>query len=319
MGLFDKLFSGGKQPEPGATPTSSPSSPSPSGENAPVARRERSKPQPAAQIAEEGQNADLLAAIAAIATGDSPDTRAAMYAILLSSDLFLISMPPGGDESFPVGEIALNEGQQLSLATIADGQGRLFLPAYTDLVRLTRGLPEGQKARYIRVNASAVCRLFLQGPGEGIVINPGQSPSGVLTRPEAQILATGAAPQINEQGQLVGMPPQQMKIVIAKTETPPAQSMLDAILAEAPLHPHVREIHLFKAGLEEQTPRLMIGIAMDPDMTPEQMHPSFEAIGKLAFEARGDTEAFDMMPLNDQLLEVIRPLESVVYLRDQQA
>ena len=321
MGLFDKIFSGGaKQPEPSSTPT--PPAPAPDA-GAPVARRERSKPQqggptPTADD-QAGENSDLLAAISGVVNADTAESRVALYTVLLASELFLVSMPGENSESLPAGEVTLQEGQQLALATIRDPEGRTFLPAFTDTGRLSNSLPAGEKTRYIRINSAAVCRMFLQGEGEGIVINPGQPPSGVISRAEAQVLATGSAPHVDENGQIVGTAQQQMRVMIGKPETPPAQSLIDAVVAEAPNQPIVREIHIFKGNIEGQPPRLIIGLFVDDGLVPEQMHPSFEAIGKAAYEARGDTEDFDMMPLNEQMLEAIRPLEGVIYLRDQQA
>jgi hypothetical protein len=322
MGLFDRLFSGSaKQPEP--TPTSTPPA-TQNGDNPPVARRERSKPQTPGAVplpdASDGENAAVIAAISGIVAGDTRESRLALYNAILASELYLLSMPGEGTDQIPPGEITIQEGQQLSLATIRDPQGRTFLPAFTDIPRLSASLPEGEKARYIRINAAAVCRMFMQGEGEGIVINPGQPPSGVISRGEAQVLATGTAPQFDENGQLVGTTSGQMRILIGKPETPPAQTMIDAILAEAPKHPAVREIHIFKGGIEGQPPKLMIGMFLDDGLTTEEMQPSFVAIGKAAYDTRGEAdEEFDMMPLNEPLLDAIRPLEGVVYLRDQQA
>ena len=326
MGLFDKLFSGGaKQPEP----TSTPSTPVPPAGDTPVVRRERSKPQPPPQQPvstpaiephageNAGENADLLVAISGVIAADTPHSRVALYTALLASELFLVSMPGENSEALPAGEVTLQEGQQLSLATIRDPEGRTFLPAFTDVDRLSTSLPAGEKTRYVRINTAAVCRMFLQGEGEGIVINPGQAPSGVVSRSEAQLLATGTVPHVDENGQIAA--PMQMRVVIAKPETPPAQSLVDAVMSEAPKHAIVREVHVFKGNVEGQPPRLILGLSVDDGLTPEQMQPAFEAVGQAAYDARGDTEDFDMMPLNDQMLEAIRPLEVVIYLRDQQA
>jgi hypothetical protein len=326
MGIFDKLFSGGaKQSDPASTPPPSATS----GEaTPPVARRERSKsqaagaaPSPSPSLdGSSSENTALLAAIAGVIASSTSESRVVLYNAILASDLYLLSIPAEGGEQIPAGEITIQEGQQLSLATIRDPEGRTFLPAFTDVARMSASLPEGEKARYIRINAAAVCRMFMQGEGEGIVINPGQPPSGVITRAEAQILATGTAPHLDENGQMVGTTPQQMRIMIGKPETPPAQAMIDAILAEAPKHPSVREIHIFKGGIEGQPPKLMVGMYLDDGLTTEQMQPIFVAIGKAAYDTRSDAdEEFDMMPLNEPLLDAIRPLESVVYLRDQQA
>lgn len=324
MGLFDKLFGGNAKPDAGDNTSAPTPAPAPVGTGAaPVARRERSKPQPLGANASanaaapmDGENAALLAGIAAVVANDNAQTRTSLYTTILSSELYLVSMTPEGAQPLPAGEVTLQEGQQLSLATIRDGEGRVFLPAFTDIERLTLSLPEGDKARYLRVAASAVCRMFLQGEGEGIVINPGQAPTGIITRHEAQVLAAGSIPQIDENGQMVApASQQQMRVMIAKPDVPPSESMIAAILAEAPKHERIREIHVFKAGVEDQPARLMIGLAMDEGMAPEEMQPTFQTLGQAAFDARGETEPFDMMPLNEQLLEAIRPLEAVVYRR----
>lgn len=322
MGIFDKLFGGSNSPAPGTSP-SQPAAPSPEPQGAIPARRERSKPghpvptsgdmTPAFEGAENGR---LLNAIGEIVQSDNAETRAGLYAALLDSMLYLISMPGEGEEEIGTGEVTLQEGQQLSLATIRDPNGNTFLPAFTDLERLSRSLPD--KARYVRLPTPAVCRMFMQSAGEGIVINPSQAPTGVITRGEAQALANNTAPTFDENGQVRVEMPQQMKIAIGKPDVPPAESFVQAIQAEAAKQPIVREVHLFRAAIEDQPPRLMIGLLVDDGLTPEQMHPSFDAIGKAAYEARGDTEAFDMMPLNEGMIEAIRPIEGVVYSRDQQ-
>jgi hypothetical protein len=340
MGLFDKLFGGDKQPDPAAPqqPSTSTPTPMPSGTSSPgpavPPRRERSKPSamPAATSAPlpeqasfsadaisfpaDADNAALLNAIGEVVQHDTPETRAGLYAAVLQSMLYLVSMPGEGDAELGTGEITLQEGQQLSLATIRDGEGRTYLPAFTDLERLSRSLPE--KARYVRIAAQSVCRMFMQGDGEGIVINPAQAPTGVITRAEAQALANGVAPEIDENGQLRIEVPQQMRIAVGKPDVAPAESFVEAIRGEAAKHSIVREVHLFKAAIEDQQPRLMIGLLVDEGLTPEQMHPAFETIGKAAYEARGDSEAFDMMPLNEQMIEAIRPIEGIVYSRDQE-
>lgn len=321
MGLFDKLFGGDKKPEPTAAPssTSSQSTPAPStgsDGSAPVARRERSKPGAISAAPPSTENADLLAAMTAVGASDNPETRKQLYGVLLTSELFLISMTGPDDEVLERGEVTIQEGQQISLASINSPDGKQYLPAYTDTARLSSALPPGDNARYIRINTAAICRMFMQGTGEGIVLNPGQPPTGIITRAEAQILATGVVPELDEHGQVVAPPPPGYKMTFGKLETKPAQTFIDAILAEAPKHPIVREVHLFKAGMEDQPLRLMIALLVESNLTPEQLHPSFVAIGQAAHDARGDTEAFDMMPLNDQMAEAIKTLESRIYQRE---
>ena len=337
MGIFDKLFGGDKTPEPQpAVPTDAPATPPDAGEAVP-ARRERVKrpvestlppgefdpiPQaaaplapPAAPFGDDVENAALLNAVNAIVAGDGPETRQSLYRAILDAQLYLVSMPnpDGSGDELGTGEITLQEGQQIQLATVRSPDGQTYLPAFTDLERLKVSLPE--KGRYLKMPAAAVCRMFAQGPGEGVVINPGQPPSGVITRAEAEVLAMNALPQLDEQGRVSAQAQQQVRIQIGKPERAPAASMLEAIRGSAQQQSIVREVHVFSAGVEEQPMRLMVGVLVDEGMTPEQMHPAFEAIGRAAYDARGDTEAFDMMPLQDAMIDAIRPLEGLVYVR----
>lgn len=320
MGIFGKIFGGGseKQNEPGdVTPPASPAPAAKPAEGVP-ARRERSKPKTATDVSADasGENAALIAAIHAVVQGDSPETRKALYEALLAAEVYLVVM--GGEVPDPTksetGEVNLQEGQQVSLATIRDPNGAVYLPAFTDVDRMSNTLPED--AKYLRVPAPAAFRMFLQGQGNGIVINPGQAPSGVITRGEAELLAQGVVPEIGENGQLVGAPARQMRIGIGKLQTPAPESFVEAIRAAAAGIPAVREVHLFVAGLEDQPPRQMIGVAIDDSVPPDQMHPLFDAIGKAAFAARVEgQDAFDMMPLAAELLDAIKPLDAAVYVR----
>lgn len=152
-----------------------------------------------------------------------------------------------------------------------------------------------------------VCHMFMQGDAEGIVINPGQPPSGMITKPEASILATGAVPQVDANGQLTGQAQQQIQIRVQKPATEPDAAFVNAIKETAATIDEIEEVHLFSAGVENQPMKLVIGMLMRDDMEPQQMQPAFEAVGKAALASRGTTEDFDMMPLSRDVVEAISP------------
>lgn len=254
------------------------------------------------------ENAALLLAIHGIVSGDGPDARARLYQTLLASTLYLVTLNNEGDETGP---LELKGGEQLQLATIRSPQGQTFLPAFTDVARLSANLPP--KGRYVPVPARVVCQMFMQGDAEGIVINPGQPPSGMLTKPELAILANGGIPQVDANGQLTGQAQQQIQIRIQKPTTPPDESFVNAIQDKAKTIEEIEEVHLFAAGIEGQPVKLVIGILMRADMDPQQMQPAFEAIGNAAMEAKGNTEDFDMMPLSPEVVESIQSLEGLIY------
>lgn len=254
------------------------------------------------------ENAALLLAIHGIVTGDGPEARARLYQTLLASTLYLVTLNNEGDETGP---LELKGGEQLQLATIRSPQGQTFLPAFTDVQRLSVTLPP--KGRYVPVPARVLCQMFMQGDAEGIVINPSQPPSGMLTKPEIAILANGAIPQVDENGQLTGNAQQQIQIRIQRPATPPDESFVNAIQDKARTIEEIEEVHLFAAGIEGQPVKLVIGILMREDLEPAQMQPAFEAVGRVALDAKGNTEDFDMMPLSPEVVESLQALEGLIY------
>jgi hypothetical protein len=254
------------------------------------------------------ENAAVLMAIHQIVSGDGPEARANLYQTLLASTLYLVTLNNDGEGTGP---LELKGGEQLQLATIRSPDGKTYLPAFTDVPRLQVSLPP--KGRYVPVPAQMLCQMFMQGDAEGIVINPGQPPSGMITKPEAQILATGGIPQVGPDGQLTGQAQQQIQIRIQKPEKQPDESFVNAIKATAATIDDIQEVHLFAAGIENQPIKLVIGMLMREDMEPQDMQPAFETVGKAAMEAKGTTEDFDMMPLSGEVVETIEPLGGLIY------
>ncbi|MFT3784620.1 MAG: enhanced serine sensitivity protein SseB C-terminal domain-containing protein [Tepidisphaeraceae bacterium] len=319
MGIFDKLFGGKKDNVPAPSPTPAPSTPGPTGQ--PVARRERTKREEVAPAAEAALkqaigDSPLLQAINAVVAGDSPATRTQVYVQLLQTDLFLLlGDAPEGSTPLPNGEVTLQQGQPIALLTIAapDGKGS-FLPAFTDVERTQRAIPDGN-ARYVRLNARAVFQLLLQNQDQGVVINPGQPPSGVITRAEAELLAQGVVPQFDENGRLMGQTDQQVKVMLAKPKDPPPAEFVAAVRQAASEQPLVQEAHIFMAAIGEQPPKVMIGLLLDEAITQDELHAAFNAVGMQAQNNRGGLEGFDMLPLQAQMLDAVKQLDGLIYRR----
>ncbi len=258
------------------------------------------------------ENAAVLMAIHAIVSGDTPAARANLYQALLQSTLYLVTLNHEGEGSGP---LELKGGEQLQLATIRSPDGKTYLPAFTDVPRLQVSLPP--KGRYVPLPARAVCGMLLQGDAEGIVINPGQPPSGLVTKAEAQILSQGAIPTVDAGGQLTGEAQQQIQIKIQKPTAPPDESFVNAIQDAAKSIADIEEVHLFSAGIENQPIKLVIGMLMRDGLEPQEMQPAFEAVGKAAHDARGNTEEFDMMPLSRDVIDAITPqVNGLIYKRE---
>lgn len=258
------------------------------------------------------ENGALLMAIHGVVTADGPAARENLYKTMIASQLYMVTI---NNEPGTSGPLELKGGEQLQLATIRAPDGKIFLPVFSDLKRLQVSLPPN--GRWVPAPMQIICQMFMQGDAEGIVINPGQPPSGLVTKPEAQFLANGAIPRVDENGQLTGeIAQQQLRIEISKPKTPPDESFINAIQDSARTFDAIEEVHVFSAGVEKQAIKLVIGMLMRDGMEPADMQPAFEAVGQAAYDARGNTEEFDMMPLNRDVVETIRPLEGLVYKRD---
>jgi hypothetical protein len=319
MGLFNKIFGGKDEPQNGkqeATPA-----PAPNG--APVARRERTKrDEVPAHLQADGEAAlqqvaigsnDLLAAIDAVVKGDNPTTRANVYQAILRSELYLILL--NDKDSVESGEVTLQQGQQISLATISMPDGKVLLPVFSDVERIRQGVPPGTPVRYVRLPAQGVFQIFLQGPAFGVVINPNVPPSGFVTRAEAEYMAQGQVPELNEDGTVKAPAEKEVRMGLSKApENLPAE-FVAAVREAAMSAEHVREAHVFQAAIEPNPLKLMVGLLLADNLTEEEAIASFRAVGEAASKHMTGDAKFDMMPLNGGLEEAVKQLDALVYRR----
>jgi hypothetical protein len=118
-----------------------------------------------------GGNADVVAAIEAVAAHDDQDTRKALFEALLASQLV----------------VAL-EGRELVLAIGEDDE--TYLPAFTDVPAMRAAFPTSYDPRL--EPAARVFELVLAGDCAGLALNPAGPIGGILTRDDVATLADAA-------------------------------------------------------------------------------------------------------------------------------
>jgi hypothetical protein len=321
MGLFNKIFGGKDEPQKDKPAAEAAAPAMPAADGAPVARRERTKRdevpvhlqqqgEAALQQAAIGSN-PLLAAIDAVVQGDNASTRAAVYDAILQAEFYLVLM--NDKDSVESGEVTLTPGQQISLATISLPDGKVLLPIFSDLDRLQKSVPPGTSVRHVKLPAQGVFQIFMQGPGFGVVINPNVPPSGFVTRTEAEYLAQGQVPQLNEDGTVKPPAEREVKLALGKPNPPPAAEFVAAVREASAQQEHVREAHIFMAAVEPNPLKLMVGLLLTDDLTEEEAVATFRAVGEAAVKHVTGDSKFDMMPLNGGLDEAVKQLDGLVY------
>lgn len=321
MGLFNKIFGGKDEPQKDKPAAEASAPTQPASDGAPVARRERTKrDEVPAHLQQQGEAAlqqaaigssALLAAIDAVVKSDNAGTRAAVYDAILESEFYLVLM--NDQSTVESGEVTLTPGQQISLATISLPDGKVLLPIFSDLERLNKSVPPGTAIRHVKLPAQGVFQIFLQGPGFGVVINPNVPPSGFVTRSEAEYLAQGQVPALNEDGTVKPPEQKEVKLALGKPNPPPPAEFVAAVREASSQQAHVLEAHIFMAAVEPNPLKLMVGLLLTEDLTEEEAVATFRAVGEAAVKhATGETK-FDMMPLNGGLDEAVKQLDGLVY------
>ena len=115
-------------------------------------------------------NAELVAAIEAVAARDNQVTRRALFETLQRAELVLAV-----------------EGKELVLAIGEDDQS--YLPAFTGVAAMRTAFPSAYDPRL--EPASVVFELVLAGDCAGLAINPAGPIGGILTRQDVASLAEG--------------------------------------------------------------------------------------------------------------------------------
>ncbi len=117
-------------------------------------------------------NAEVVAAIEAVAAHDDESSRKALFDSLLGCHLV----------------VAL-EGRELVLAVGEDEQS--YLPAFTDVPAMRAAFPTSYDPRV--EPAAVVFDLVLAGECAGLALNPGGPIGGILTRDDVVTLAEASA------------------------------------------------------------------------------------------------------------------------------
>lgn len=199
-------------------------------------------------------NSALVEAMVAVATDDSPSTRARVYRLLLDAHLVVMSgastvdgrvRPSGVDEA-------------VELVSFHDDDGAV-LPVFTGTDALLRFRPEG--ATYAVLPGADLFQLVASSTIDRLALDAGSPTGGYVTRVEIEALAQGVMP--GERSDVVAA---DTEIRIGLPAEPPSIEVLDAVRAAAHDTPGVDRAWLTMIQHGNSTPTVVIAVEIgDPD------------------------------------------------------
>jgi len=221
----------------------------------------------------------------AVAQGDSPEKRRALYAALRKSTLILAT--PGAPAD---GKTHISDGNtQIRFIANTDNTGKVALLAFTSEAALLAWRPVG--CTYTALPATAVFSLAVEQQMDSIVINPRGPTGGFLTRREILALAEGWDPSEEKQSISKGT-----KVLIAPPAIPPSEEFLAALRTRSQAMPTVRGLYLVTGTIGDGEPHYLVGVELGPGANPDVIIPALlQAVQPMI----GEGEYLDFIPLRE--------------------
>lgn len=218
------------------------------------------------------ENRALVEAMDAVAAHDTPERRALLFRLLLSSTVLAITP----DQPAEPRTFTLTQNVPLRLLTFTDADG-IALPVFTDPDAVLRAFPEG--AGYVGLPARTLFQMAVDNRTAKIAVNPGSPTGGYLTRTEFEALAHGRLPIGGSE--VVAEP---TPVRIGQPQTPPPPEVV-AVLREAMTgEPLVERAWYFLLQQEEQRPELSIAVQLSDGVPPEEERQAVRGILSFAGE-----------------------------------
>jgi hypothetical protein len=261
---------------------------------------------PAAGDPRAPKNPRFLAAMHAVARGDSPEARQELYGALLESTLLtpLQAPPPGSAPGF-VTDVGAD---RLPFMLMRDMNGRSLFLAFTDSTALLRWEPTFS---YVAVPAVELASIALHANADAMVINIAGPTGGEITRPELAVLAQGAIPGLGNTYEFSAATQARVRF----PQETPEPAFMSAIGQGLARHPEVLSAHLVDAVVGDGEPHWLLGIRFEE--VPEE-----PAVSEIMSDVVGGVQQFmtperymDFMVLRgqDEFTETIENTGLLVY------
>lgn len=258
------------------------------------------------------ENAQLVAAMAAVVKHDVPLTRRALYEALLESTLILptveetelTSAQPGEDDDF---------GLDLRLLTYEGEDGSPLLIAFTDENAVLAWNPEG--ISYVALSGPDLFTLADYNEISEIILNPAGPVGGRILRQEVESLARGELP-VSRQPDLEVIPARS-SVLIGKPTRELPEAHLDEMRRVLAHDSRIVAAYLFELHTEAQTPRLVVGVVLDRDLDDGTQDDILETLAMTLGADALQVHGLDLVLLSsEEFVRIVRDTVLPLYERN---
>jgi hypothetical protein len=224
------------------------------------------------------ENAELEAAMHAMADAPSEDAWRALFGVLARSTLIV---PVGVVDGEPTDEVLMQEHED----------GSRSLPAFTNGEAFARWAET--PGPYVRLDAPMLARMALGG-GANVALNPADAFGGQFVTPDLQALAGDPVTEpAGTSFRVANTPPSVPEDTVA--------SLRDCVRGVE----GVRALWLFTGAYGDDEPGLFLGVESDPDVSRDRDETMQALAGALGSALPSGVDA-RMQPLDAGMLEFVR-------------
>ena len=257
-------------------------------------------------------NPELLTAMEAIATQDSPANRRALYLALLESELVVpIAKPLGGNKP---GLQLVTGTTDVEFVVLQDSPEQTSMLAFTDesAARLWKS-----ECYYIASNAVDLFAMALEMNVASIVLNiAGPTARGKLMRWEFQALAASMLPQADHQlGTSVITPPPDAEVKFSALVNKPSNKFMDGLKKSLASIPEIAAGYLMQAKIGDGAPHLVAGVQLASDPGEEDIRRIMNQLGDKISEFLPQGEFIDFIVIDNELNVPVAPASDALVFK----
>lgn len=247
-------------------------------------------------------NTALVDAMRAVALDDSEQSRAVLFRLLLDARLIVATRdsPPA-----PVSRVT-DSNEALAVRMHQDEGGDL-LPLFTSVATLQEWLPQG--SGYAVLAAPVLLQMTMADLTARIVIDPGSSPQGTLTRFEIAALASGRLPIGGSELAATA------ELIISPPSTPPPDDVVQAVRDELDAAPEARAAWLFLQQQEGYAAEMTIGVAFQDGLEGDAEGAAMQRIADGAFARCAGAESLILMSVSPAQRREIAEIGEEIFRR----
>jgi hypothetical protein len=239
-------------------------------------------------------NAELQAAMAAVAESRTDETMARLFEALGASTLLV---PVKGQA---------NEAVELAVAVGSDGT---TFYAFSDERALLTGLDAA--AHYVTMDAPTLAAAVLSDPAGTLVVDAGNPGAGRLSRRDLELIRDRMVP--GEAGSARAQPGGTLRLFALSRA--PADALVAALAAAAASQPSLASLHLFEGSFAEGDRHPMVGARFAGHPGEDEQRAALATLSDAARPHLGGEELLDVIALSEALEEPVAAVGTPVWRR----